>query len=214
MWPDRQDIAKAPKEAWSRQLRSGFRHELASTLSLFAVLQRYAPTHPALMGPWRELLIHAGIPPDAITDSEIQPNPLEQEIIDLNADHFNLMAYLVCAHHGKLRVTWHACPADLSSSDGLPRIRGLCDGDTLPPLVLADRKHSMHNLPSIRLDLAPSSAGLNSRTGPGWTERILTLLEHYGPFALAWLETLLRTADQRTSSCSVHDELLNPEVTP
>jgi len=89
--PARSDLAKAPKEAWlpvnklypmdNGGRRRGYRHELASTLALFAVLQRHAPDHPALLGPWRELLNQAGMPPDKSPPPEAPPNPLEQEIL-------------------------------------------------------------------------------------------------------------------------------------
>ena len=36
--------------------------------------------------------------------------------------------------------------------------------------------------------------------GPSWTERTLKLLDQYGPFQLAWLETLVRLADWRASA--------------
>ena len=65
--PERVDIAKAPDQAWpcsSKDMyridagdqRRGFRHELASTLGLFAVVQRHEPHHQALLGPWTEWL--------------------------------------------------------------------------------------------------------------------------------------------------------------
>ncbi len=118
--PARSDLAKAPKEAWlpvnklypmeNGGRRRGYRHELASTLALFAVLQRRAPDHPALLGPWRELLNQAGMPPQKATPPEVPPNPLEQEILALDADRFNLLAYLVCTHHGKVRLARHAPP--------------------------------------------------------------------------------------------------------
>lgn len=221
--PTRNDLAKAPKEAWlpvnklypmeNGGRRRGYRHELASTLALFAVLQRHVPDHPALLGPWRELLTQAGMPPQKAPPPEAPPNTLEQEILALDADRFNLLAYLVCTHHGKVRLAWHACPADQAAADEKPRIRGIRDGDTLPPLVLAAADSTLHELPEVLLDLAPAAAGLNPRTGAGWTERVLSLLDRHGPFALAWLEALLRAADQRASRLTnVCDELLNPEV--
>jgi CRISPR-associated endonuclease/helicase Cas3 len=221
--PTRLDLAKAPKEAWlpvsklypmkDGERRRGFRHELASALALFAVLRRHKPDHEALLGPWRELLEKAGMAPESGPPTGESPNPLEREILALSAKQFNLLAYLVCAHHGKIRLAWHACPADQQAADERPRIRGIRDGDTLPPLVLTAADRTLHELPETLLDLAPATAGLNPRTGAGWTERVLSLLDHYGPFALAWLETLLRAADQRASRrTDVRDELLNPEV--
>jgi CRISPR-associated endonuclease/helicase Cas3 len=221
--PARRDLAKAPREAWlpvsklypmkGGERRRGFRHELASALSLFAVLQRHKPDHEALLGPWRELLQKAGMALESDPPAGGSPNPLEREILALNAKQFNLLAYLVCAHHGKVRLAWHACPADQAAGDERPRIRGIRDGDTLPPLMLAAADRTLHELPETLLDLAPAAAGLNPRTGAGWTERVLLLLDHYGPFALAWLEALLRAADQRASRLTnVRDELLNPEV--
>ncbi len=130
-------------------------------------------------------------------------------------NRFNLLAYLICTHHGKVRLAWHACPADHAAADELPRIRGIRDGDTLPPLVLCAADCTLHQLPETLLDLAPAAAGLNPRTGAGWTERVLSLLDCHGPFALAWLEALLRAADQRASRMpNVRDELLFPEVKP
>lgn len=215
--PDRDDLAKAPSEAWLplKQLypmtnggrRRGFRHELASTLALFALLQRHQPDHPALLGPWRELLAALGNPP-ADSAASTPPNALEQEVLALDAEHFNLLAYLVCSHHGKVRMAWHVSPADQQSSNGGLRIRGVEDGDMLPPVTLAAADGSLHRLPESRLDLAPAAAGLSPRTGASWTERVLGLLDQHGPFALAWLEALLIAADRRASRAPLADPLL------
>ena len=233
--PSRDDLAKAPDAAWPcspkqmyrigpGQRRPGFRHELASTLALFAVLQRHRPDHPALLGPWRELLTEAGLmsaaSPATPSPAAKAPNVLEDEILALDAAQFDLLAYLVCAYHGKLRLAWHACPADqqtispptvgemIGERGNRMRIRGVCAGDELPPLLLTAADGTRHALPATRLDLAPATAGLNPRTGRGWTERVLGLLQRHGPFTLAWLEALLRAADQRASRLNSADPLL------
>lgn len=217
--PARNDLAKAPDAAWpcsprdyyrvsDHESRRGFRHELASTLMLFAVLQRHAPDHPALLGPWRDLLRQAGMDSLAVESTNAPPNTLEQEIIQLGADDFNLLAYLVCTHHGKVRMSWHASPADQAANATALRIRGVIDGDPVPALSLADAADGFSSLPASRLDLAPASAGLNPVTGMGWTERVLGLLDQHGPFALAWLEALLIAADRRASRLPLVDPLL------
>jgi len=218
--PPRHDLAKAPSGAWLAKgklypmpeggRRPGFRHELATVLALFAVLRRHDPDHEALLGPWRDLLDRAGIPTDGPSSgpSGARPTPVEAEILSLNASCFDLLAYLACAHHGKLRLTWHLGPADQEAPDGVLRIRGVRDGDTIGPVLLASASGELQELPQAVLDLTPASAGLNPRTGRGWTERVLSLLERHGPFALAWLEALFRAADQRASKLETPDPLL------
>lgn len=206
--PQRQDLAKAPEKAWSKKRTHGYRHELASVLAIFAVLQRHKPDHPAVLGPWREFLTAAGMTPGDFVPPETPPTPIEDEIIALSADRFNMLAWLVCAHHGKVRVAWHACPVDQEAIDGVARIRGIEGGDVLPSLQLYTVDGSLSFLPESLLDLAPSGAGLNKKTGQGWTERVLSLLSTHGPFSLAWFEAIMRAADQRASRKTVADIIL------
>ncbi len=206
------EVAKAPAHAWKSRAqlyrmpdgtrRRGFRHELASTLALFSVLSRVRPDHPALLGPWRSLF--AQLPASSVLSQPplvvlIDAGPVEREIVSLDAEAFDLVLYLVCSHHGKVRVSWHASPADQESSGNSLQIRGIRDGDILPAVHLADHGGTCHGLEPIVLSLAPTAAGLNPFFGRGWTERVLGLLERFGPFTLAWLEALIRTADQRAS---------------
>lgn len=211
--PDRSDLAKAPEHSWSKKnRRRGFRHELASALALLWVLRRHNPDHPALLGPWRNFLDAAGIPPLETPKSESPPTLIEEEILSLSADHFNLLIYLVCAHHGKVRLAWHACPADQESLDDTLRICGIRDGEMLPSLPLYTANGGTAFLPETFLDLVTASAGLNPKTGQGWTERVLSLLSLYGPFGLAWFEAIIRAADQRVSMTAAIDLLLKEEV--
>jgi CRISPR-associated endonuclease/helicase Cas3 len=145
--------------------------------------------------------------------SQEPPNPVEQEILSLSGPDFDLVAYLICAHHGKVRVSWHTSPADQGAADEVLRIRGIRDGDTLPPVALSASDQTFYELPETSIHLSPASAGISPRTGAAWTERVLSLLEFHGTFALAWLEALLRAADQRASRrTDVHDELLYSEA--
>ena len=209
------DLAKAP--AWLPQSklyqlpdgerRRGFRHELATALALFAVLERHAPQHPALLGNHRELLAALGktlAPPS----STVPPTPPEQDILDLDQPSFDLLAYLDCAHHGKVRGAWHTAPADQDYRDrdgrGLP-IHGVREGDTIPALLVtaSDGKESL--VPEVSLHLEPARIGLSLRTGASWSERVACLLQSHGPFALTYLEALLRAADIRASRSPATD---------
>ncbi len=108
-----------------------------------------------------------------------------------NAD---LIAYLIAAHHGKVRMSLRAMPTE-GADTGVSRFaRGVWDGDVLPALDF-DGEESKET----PLKLALMEIGIGEQ-GPSWTERTLKLLDQYGPFQLAWLETLVRLADWRASA--------------
>ena len=214
--PARRDIAKAPDHAWpcntynmyrigNADHRRGFRHELASAMALFSVLRRHSPRHDALLGPWREWSDVLGLGVGNEPSSK-EPTVPEQEVIDLSAADFDLLTYLVCAHHGKVRVTWHASPLDYNTNS--LSIRGIREGDMLPPLHIVAADGRFCPVPEIPLTLSPSETGLHPRTGKSWTERVLNLTERMGPFTLAWLEAIMRAADSRASARTAHDTLL------
>lgn len=98
------DLAKAPKSAWragatmyryldDSETRPAFRHELASALGLFAILQMYAPRHEALLGPWLEALPTLSKAPSS-GEAPPDPSPLIQRVIDCSPGDFNLLVGL------------------------------------------------------------------------------------------------------------------------
>jgi CRISPR-associated endonuclease/helicase Cas3 len=220
--PARCDLAKGPEGAWRRppdmyrflddsDTRPAFRHELASALGLFAILQTCAPRHPALLGPWSDVLATLGRPPVA-AERPPAASPLMRRLLDCPPDSFDLLAYLVASHHGKVRVALHAAPRDQEYRDrdgrGLP-IRGIREGDRLPSVVLVPGEPA---LPEVALTLSPAAVGLSARTGVSWRERCLGLTERHGPTVLAFLEALLRAADVRASRLQTNDPALAAEA--
>src|SRR5574337_838460 len=106
----------------------------------------------------------------------------------------DLIAYLIAAHHGKVRMSLRAMPTE-QAKPGVKRFaRGVWEGDVLPALDF-DGEHSEET----PLKVALMELG-DGEQGPSWTARTLNLLERYGPFQLAWLETLVRMADWRASA--------------
>lgn len=220
--PMREDLAKGPDDAWLKprgtyrflddsETRPAFRHELASALALFAILENYAPQHPALLGPWSEALEKTGHQA-APTRTPAPSTPCIERILDCSAETFDLLVYLVASHHGKVRVALHASPKDQEYRDcdgrGLP-IRGVREGDQLPAITI-DLESAA--LPELSVTLEPAALGLSTRTGASWHERCLGLLDRYGPTALAYLESLLRAADVRASRLNTNDPALFEEV--
>jgi CRISPR-associated endonuclease/helicase Cas3 len=203
----RNDLAKAPGSAFSRPAypaRPGFRHELASTLMLFELLRRRAPDHPGLLGSYAELLALTGTAPVEVPDAErVERNPIADELVALSSDELDLVAYLVCSHHGKVRGRWASTPQDMEAEHG--GIHGVRTGDESPPLALADAQGRAIDIPGMVLSLDAAALGIGARYGASWTDRCARLLQRFGPFALAYLEMVLRVADWRASA-------LPPEV--
>lgn len=112
----------------------------------------------------------------------------------------NLIAYLIAAHHGKVRLNLRAFPREVGPKDrnGAETrfARGVWDGDELPALDLGGGEQWSGGL----LDLSVMELGWNEATHESWTERTRELLVQFGPFRLAWMEALLRIADWRASA--------------
>jgi CRISPR-associated endonuclease/helicase Cas3 len=137
--------------------------------------------------------------------------PLIERLLKCKGEEFDLVAYLVASHHGKVRVGLHAAPKDQDYRDrdgrGLP-IRGVREGDCLPSVELVPGEPP---IPEVTLILSPAAVGLSCRTGASWRERCNGLLERHGPAALALLEAILRAADVRASRMTTNDPVLEAE---
>jgi len=114
-----------------------------------------------------------------------------------DAPERDLSAYLIAAHHGKVRLSIRSLPNE-QGKPGNPEAlfaRGVWDGDALPAVPLGDTE-----VPALTLSLSLMQMGLDTDGKPSWLARMLALRDHYGPFALAYLESLLRAADARASA--------------
>lgn len=142
------------------------------------------------------------------TRSDIPPGcELASEILQCSAEEFDLVAYLIACHHGKVRASLHAAPKDQDYVDvdgrGMP-IRGTREGDRLPSIFLG----SGGWMPEVVLTLDPAAMGLSWRTGASWKERVAGLLKRFGPAGLAYLEAVIRAADVRASTLPTNDPIL------
>jgi CRISPR-associated endonuclease/helicase Cas3 len=105
----------------------------------------------------------------------------------------DLARYLVLAHHGRLRVQVRD-PGDLAvlppGEASAKKILGLEQGTTTDiPAILGQPATT------LTVDLDQFELGGDR----SWTRTVLDLRNRYGPFFLAYLETLVRVADWRAS---------------
>ena len=112
----------------------------------------------------------------------------------------DLTAYLVAAHHGKVRMNLRALPRERAPSNAdVARTRfarGVWEGDHLKSVdVGADEQWE-----GGTLTLSVMELGWDEYSHESWTERTRDLLSRFGPFRLAWMETLVRVADWRASA--------------
>ena len=108
-----------------------------------------------------------------------------------------MVAYLIAAHHGKVRLNLRPLPAERpATGEGSPRFaRGVWEGDVIPSVDLGGGEWT-----GGALVLSVMELGEHPETGASWTERTRNLLSQYGPFRLAWLEALVRIADWQASA--------------
>lgn len=77
----------------------------------------------------------------------------------------SLVAYLIAAHHGKVRMRLRALPKERCAEAGKLFARGIVDGDVLPETMLDGI-----NVPETTLDLDIMQLG-EGRYGPSWSAR-------------------------------------------
>jgi CRISPR-associated endonuclease/helicase Cas3 len=107
-----------------------------------------------------------------------------------------LLAYLVAAHHGKVRMQIQPRPNEQPPTDENQRYAlGVRDGDLIPVVDLG----AGVNTPEIAIDLSCMELGGGQSGKPSWAQQAAELLAEYGPFKLALLESIIRIADIRVS---------------
>ena len=128
---------------------------------------------------------------------------LHPEVCAIPEECRDLVAWLVAAHHGKIRLSIRSLPGEMPPAAlGKRFARGVWDGDTLQPVFLGAGVTS----PALNLSLEPMEIGLCQEPPfegqPSWSERMLRLRDapDIGPLRLAFWETLLRAADERASA--------------
>lgn len=112
-----------------------------------------------------------------------------------DAPEADLVAYLIVAHHGKVRMGLRAQAGETEPTEP-DRLfaRGIWAGDILPAVKI----DAQETVPELKLQLDLMQLG-DGPQGSSWTARTRRLLSELGPFRLAWLEALVRIADWRAS---------------
>lgn len=106
----------------------------------------------------------------------------------------DVIAYLIAAHHGKLRVAAQQMPYETSCDPF--QLFGVREGEILPEVDLGGETV----VPAVTLSLAAFKVG-SADGSRSWIDRTIALRDSasFGPFRLAYLELLVRIADWRAS---------------
>jgi CRISPR-associated endonuclease/helicase Cas3 len=109
----------------------------------------------------------------------------------------DLAAYIVAAHHGKVRVNIRSMPGEVSRNNDNPRTaRGIREGDYLFPAHLGNG----YEVSQSELTLGQTEIGIGADGAPAWSDRVIRLIDELGPFRLVFLEMLLRVSDENASA--------------
>jgi len=118
-----------------------------------------------------------------------------------DTDLVSLLAeYVIMSHHGRVRkVLRDEIPRLPSAAKDTNAVRGVSEGDPLPAVVIEGQALGCD---SLSTDCRRMGRGANGHES--YTRGVLRLLEHYGPFRLAFFEALFRVADICASINATH----------
>ena len=106
-----------------------------------------------------------------------------------------LTEYLIMMHHGRVRKVLRdeipRFPKDAKDND---TVRGVVHGSSIPAVIIDGKSLGCTSLSTDCRRMGRDVAGNES-----YTRGVLRLLEHYGPFRLAFFEAIFRAADVRAS---------------
>lgn len=122
----------------------------------------------------------------------------EQERLGLerDTDLASLLAeYVIMSHHGRVRkVLRDEIPRYPDSEKDTNAVRGVTHGEGLPSVTIDGQSYGCDSLSTDCRKMGRGTDGHES-----YTRGVLRLLDHYGPFRLAFFEALFRAADIRAS---------------
>lgn len=138
---------------------------------------------------------------DPETEREIKRTGFRHELVSALAwlnqhngeDRADLIAYLIAAHHGKVRLSIRSMPNENRPADPTVRFaRGIWEGDRIPQVKLGNGE----TVAEFEINLELMELGESEHWGASWLERTIRLRDELGPLRLAYLESLLRIADR------------------
>jgi CRISPR-associated endonuclease/helicase Cas3 len=106
-----------------------------------------------------------------------------------------LSEYVIMSHHGHVRkVLRDEIPRFPSDAKDTETVRGISHRSPLPPVTINGQALGCDFLSTDSRKMGRDAVGHES-----YTRGVLRLLDHYGPFRLAYFEALFRAADIRAS---------------
>ena len=114
----------------------------------------------------------------------------------LDEESRNLVAYLIMSHHGKVRLSLRSISKKNSVKLNREYLLGIkIDGDKLPKF-----SSDVVSIEETDIDMSLANIGQDRSGNLSWITRTILLRDSYGPFRLAYLESLIRRADWHASA--------------